>query len=260
MRRGGRVLIVLGMVLALIAGAGVYVALATAGPGSEPVKTTQLVMAVQPIIERSEVAPEQVVQVDWPMTIPTPVGAFEKAADVSGKFATVPIYPGQPLVDKMLIDKSDLKETHSNASLLIEKGTVAIALPVTVNTNVAGAIQVGDRVDILATFTAPPVATTNQPAGVPLVTTHHLMQDVLILQVGPWPSPDTKDQGGGGSAVVTFQMQEQDAQVLKYSLENSNGLTLVLRPANDSELANPEPVTLEYINKRFGYKFPIAGQ
>ncbi len=260
MRRGGRVLIILGMVLALIAGAGVYVALATATPESEPVKTTKLVMAVQPIIERSEVAPEQIVQVDWPVSIPTPVGAFEKPADASGKLATVPIYPGQPLVDKMLIDKSELKETHSNASLLLEKGTVAIALPVTINTNVAGAIQAGDRVDILATFTAPPVATANQAPGLPLITTHHLMQDVLILQVGPWPNPNSKDQGNAGATVVTFQMQEQDALVLKYSLENSSGLTLALRPANDTDLANPEPVTLEYINKRFGYKFPIAGQ
>jgi Flp pilus assembly protein CpaB len=260
MRRGGRVLIILGMVLALIAGAGVYVALATAEPQSEPVKTTKLVMAVQPIVERSEVAPEQVVQVDWPLTIPTPVGAFEKPADVSGKFATVPIYPGQPLVDKMLIDKSELKDTHSNASLLLEKGTVAIALPVTINSNVANALQTGDRVDILATFTAPPVATANQAPSAPLITTHHLMQDVLILQVGPWPSPNSKEQNSGGSAVVTFQMQEQDALVLKYALENSSGLTLVLRPANDTELAKPEPVTIEYINKRFGYKFPIPGQ
>ena len=88
------------------------------------------------------------------------------------------------------------------------------------------------------------------------------MQNVLILQVGPWPNPNpnSKDQGGGQTAVLTLQLNEQDALVLKYSIENSNGLTLVLRPANETELANPEPVTLEYINKRFGYKFPATGQ
>ena len=158
MRRGGRVLVILGMVLALIAGAGVYVVLANAEPQAAPIKTTKLVMSVQDIVERSEVAPEQVAQVDWPVTIPTPVGAFADPADAVGKFAKVPIYPGQPLVGEMLIDKSELKDTHSNASLILEKSMVAIALPVTINSNVAEAVQAGDRVDILATFTAQPLA------------------------------------------------------------------------------------------------------
>jgi Flp pilus assembly protein CpaB len=260
MRRGGRVLVILGMVLALISGGGIYVVLANAEPQSAPVKTTKIVMSVQDIVERSEVAPEQIALVDWPVTIPTPIGAFEKPADAVGKFAKVPIYPGQPLVGEMLIDKSQLKDTHSNASLLLEKGTVGIAMPVTINTNVANAIQAGDRVDILATFTASPAVTGNQGAGQPVVTSHHLMQDVLILQVGPWPSANSKDQAAAATAVVTFQLNEQDALVLKYSMENSNGITLVLRPANETELSNPEPVTLEYINKRFGYRFPLAGQ
>jgi Flp pilus assembly protein CpaB len=260
MRRGGRVLVILGMVLALVAGGGVYVVLANAEPQSVPIKTTKIVMSVQNIVDRSEVAPEQVAAVDWPVTIPTPIGAFEKPTDAVGKFAKVPIYSGQPLVSDMLIDKSELKDTHSNASLLLEKGNVAIALPVTINSNVANAIQAGDRVDILATFTAQPPATANQGSGPPLITSHHLMQDVLILQIGPWPSPDANAQSANEKTVITLQMNEQDALVLKYALENSNGLTLVLRPANETELANPEPVTLEYINKRFGYKFPLGGQ
>lgn len=260
MRRGGRVLVFLGMVLALIAGGGVYVVLANAEPQSEPVRTTKIVMTVQQITERSEVGPDQVSQVDWPVTIPTPVGAFEKPADAVGKFAKVPVYPGQPVVASMLIDKSEIKDTHSNASLLLEKGSVAIALPVTINTEVADAIQAGDRVDILATFTVQPVSTGTTSGGPALITTHRLMQNVLILQIGPWPNPGTKSQAASTTTVVTMQLNEQDAQVLKYSLENSNGLTLVLRAANDPEMANPEPVNMDYINKRFGYRFPMSGR
>lgn len=260
MRRGGRVLVFLGMVLALIAGGGVYVVLANAEPQAEPVKTTKIVMSVQQITERSEVGPDQVAQVDWPVTIPTPIGAFAKPADAVGKFAKVPVYAGQPLVANMLIDKTELKDTHSNASLLLEKGSVGIALPVTINTEVADAIQAGDRIDILATFTVQPVAVGTTSAGPPFITTHRLLQNVLVLQVGPWPNPTTKSQGGGPTNVITLQLNEQDAQVIKYSLENSNGLTLVLRAANDTELASPEPVNLDYINRRFGYRFPTTGR
>src|ERR671933_647140 len=158
MRRGGKVFIILGILLALISGAGVFVVLASAEPQPVEVPTTKVVVAFQPVVERSEISGDQVGQVDWPQKIPTPIGAYEKPADVVGKLATEPIYPGQPIIDKMLIDKSEVKETHSNASLILEKGMVAVAMPVTINSNVAEAIQAGDRVDLLATFTAQPTA------------------------------------------------------------------------------------------------------
>ncbi len=257
MRRGGRILVILGIVLALIAGAGIYVVLATAQPGTVEVPKTSLVMAAQPIDERTEILPDQLVQADWPVTIPTPQGAFASPTEVAGKIAMVPIQPGQPLISKMVIDKGDLKENHSNASLILEKGSVAMAFPVSISTNVANAIQAGDRVDILATFTAQPVAGT-QNVGPPLVATQRTLPDVLILQIGPWPAPGAKAENVG--TVVTFQLKEQDALVLKYEMEQSGTLTLVLRPANDHQLDTLEPVTLEYINKRFGFKFPTQGQ
>jgi Flp pilus assembly protein CpaB len=257
MRRGGKILVILGIVLALIAGAGVYVVLATAEPGTAPVQTTKLVIAVQPIDQRTEIQPEQLAQADWPVTIPTPIGAYAQPTEVAGKFAMVPINPGQPLIDKMVKSKAELKDTGGNASLLIDKGMVAIALPVSMNTNVAQAIEVGDHVDILATFTAQPVA-GSQNAGPPQTATQRLLPDVLIIQVGPWPS--TCGKGECNSSVVTFQLKEQDALVLKYALEKSEGLTLVLRPSNDHQLDTLEPVTMEYINKRFGFKFPTQGQ
>jgi len=128
------------------------------------------------------------------------------------------------------------------------------------NANVAEAIQAGDLVDLIATFTAQPVVTGNQPAGPPVIATQRVLQDVLVLQMGPWPSEGAKNQNNGQVVVATMQLNEQDALVLKYTQENASGFALALRPANDHDLANPEPVTLEYINKRFGYKLPIAGQ
>jgi Flp pilus assembly protein CpaB len=258
MRRGGRVFIILGILLALISGFGVYVVLASAEPQPVEVPTTHLVMAIQPVTERSEVTNDQVTQIDWPQKIATPIGAFGKPADVVGKLATVPIYPGEPVVDKMLIDKSQIKETHSNAALILEKGFVAVALPVTINTDVAEAIQTGDRVDLLVTFTAQPTGVERSATA--LIVTQRVLQDVLILQVGPWPSEGAKNESSGQVGVVTMQLNEQDALVLKYAEQNSSGLALALRPANDHDLANPEPVTLEYINKRFGYNLPISGQ
>ncbi len=258
MRRGGRIFVLFGLILALIAGGGVYVLLATATPTAEPVKTTKVVMAVQAITERSEVAPEQLGQADWPVTIPTPQGAYAEPTEVAGQLALRPLSPGQPVTQDMLIGKDENKEQHSYASMIIEKGSVGIAMPVGVSTNVANAIQAGDRVDILATWTVQPVLTNNANAGPPMIHTQRLLADILVLQVGVWPGPEGKAEAG--SAVVTFLLKEQDALVLKYSIEQSGGLTLVLRSANDHELWTTEPVTLEYIDKRFGFKFGVVEQ
>jgi Flp pilus assembly protein CpaB len=259
MRRGGRILVLLGLVLALIAGFGVYFVLATASPEAEKVKTTQVVMAVQAISSRSEIAPEQLQSVDWPMTVPTPVGAFAEPADVSGNLAVQPLNPGQPVTKDMVISKEDNKETKTYASLIIDKGNVGIAMPVTINTNVANGIQPGDHVDILATFTAQPSQTGNSaPNAPPETASQQLLADALVLQVGPWPNP--KSEEGGGALVVTLLLKEQDALVLKYSIESSGGLSLALRSANDHEIWTTEPVNLDYINKRFNFNFKNLGK
>ncbi|HEY6041209.1 MAG TPA: RcpC/CpaB family pilus assembly protein, partial [Anaerolineae bacterium] len=165
------------------------------------------------------------------------------------KLAIGAIYPGQPIIARDLLDKNKAKETHSNAALILDKGTVAIAVPVSIRSNVAQAVQPGDRVDILVTFPVP-------RGAAPTITTQRLLEDVLILQVGPWPAPtDTQQaqQTAANSTVLTFQLKEQLAMDLEYVLNNASSYMLVLRPATDHEILPLEPVTLDYLIQK--YKF-----
>jgi Flp pilus assembly protein CpaB len=250
MSRAGRLLFVFGILVALISGFFVFFLLMSNQPKPVQVPTTNVVIAFQNIAARSQVDPEQVGIAEWPLAVPTPAGGFARTVDVVGKLATAPIYPGQPVTEKMVIDKEEVKETHSNAALILEKGTVAIAMPVSIRSNVADAIQAGDRVDMIATFRS-----TSQ-SGAGSAATQRLLADVLILQVGPWPAPGAQQQAAQGTSIVTFQLKEQDALVLHYALESAGSITLVLRPANDHDLVTLEPVTFDYINQRFGFKLP----
>ncbi len=250
MSRAGRLLFLFGILIALVSGFFVFVLLMSSQPKPVEVPTTKLVIAFQNIAPRSEIGAEQVGIADWPRAVPTPTGGFGRAADVVGKLATAPIYPGQPITEKMVIDKREVKETHSNAALILEKGTVAMAMPVNIRSNVAQAIQAGDRVDMIASYRSP------SQSGPGLAVTQRMLADVLIMQVGPWPSPGEKQQANDSGAIVTFQLKEQDALVLHYALESAGSLTLVLRPANDHDLVTLEPVTFDYINQRFGFKLP----
>lgn len=264
MRRGGRIFIILGIILALIAGAGVFYVLATAEPQAVETPKVPLVVAVQKIEARNEVSADRIQSVEWPASIPTPIGAFSNPADVVGQLSLVPIYPGQPIISDMVISKNDAEARHSNASLILEKGMVAVAFAVTANSNVAEAIQAGDKVDLLVTL-SPQLANEQSNAGGPLVVSQKTLENILILQVGPWPSQtadtsNTNSTGATTSTIVTVELTEQDALTIKHLEQQATSYTFVLRAANDDQIFTTEPVTLDYINKRFKFNIPGLGQ
>lgn len=249
MNRLGVILFILGIFISLVAGTGVFVLLTFSQPKPPEAPTTKVVIAFQEISTRTEILADQVGESNWPAAVPTPTGATDSKTDVVGKFSTVPIYPGEPVLQKMVIDKSQVKETHSNAALLLEKGSVAMAVPVNIKSDVAQAIQAGDRVDVIGTFKSPSATGAGQ------IATQRMLADILVIQVGIWPSPNQKPPSSGGDvATLTLQLKEQDVLVLEYSLQNATDLTLVLRPANDHDLPQLEPATFDYVNQRFGFK------
>ena len=136
-----------------------------------------------------------------------------------------------------------------------------MAFGITINSDIAEAIQAGDRVDLLVTLTPTDAAGGN---GGPQPVTQKTLENILILQVGPWPADvgdQASTQGGGGSPqVVTLQMTEQDALALKHIETTSTNYSFVLRAANDEDLFTTEPVTIEYLNKRFNFNIPGLGQ
>jgi Flp pilus assembly protein CpaB len=249
MNRAGRLLFIFGVVIALGSGFFVFLLLALSNQ-SKPadVATLKLVIAVQNISPRTEIQANQLQRTDWPAALPTPIGGYEQISDVTGKLATSPLAPGQPVTDRVVVDKKDLKETHSSAALILEKGNVAVAMPVTIKSSVAQAIQAGDRVDVIATL--------KSPSGGTGTATQRVLADMLILQVGPWPGADSKgqSQSSGGAAVITLQLKEQDVLALESTQQFASEVTLVLRSAEDHDIQQLEPVTFDYINQRFNFK------
>ncbi len=263
MRGGGRIFVILGIILALVAGASVFFLLANAEPQPTETPKTKLVVAFQQVTSRSEVSAEQIGEVDWPLTVPTPIGAFERPADVVGKLSKQTIYAGQPIIGDMLISKEDAEAQHSNAALILEQGQVAVAFSIGLGSSVAEAIQAGDRVDLIVTYSVEVQnPATGQGSGTYIVT-QKTLENLLILQVGPWPrqvGEQASDSGSGAVNTVTFQLVEQDALALKHIESTASDYSLVLRAANDDQIFATEPVTLEYLNRRFNFAIPGLGR
>ncbi|MBI3537143.1 MAG: Flp pilus assembly protein CpaB [Chloroflexi bacterium] len=241
---------------------GTFLVLNSAQPSAQAVATKSVVIALQNIPGRSEISAEAIGKADWPEAV-VPLGAFESSGDVIGKLALENIFPGQIILSPMIIDKTKVKETRSNASFLIPEGKVAVAFPVTPLSGVSGALQAGDTVDLLLTL-APPKETvaaaktsTNPFDGLPV--TQKFLQDILILQVGNWPTGTAADKQAPAASVITVVVDHQDAITLKAAREQGV-IELALRKAGDHKVVQTEPVTLQYLDKRFNFKLTTSGR
>jgi Flp pilus assembly protein CpaB len=220
--------------------------------------TRKVVVVQQPITQRTLIAPDAITLKDLPIDALPPTGTFESMDKVIGKLALVPMYPGQIVLEQMVISKEDADKARSNASFLVPEGKVAVAFPLSDLSGIAGALQTGDVVDILLTLNPGSIPVTTRPGttaapvgteGLPV--SQMMLQNVPILQLGAW---QVTDKNAGPSAWVTFALNRQDALALK-SAREQGVIEFALRPATkDKDVEfKTEAVTLQYLNRRFNF-------
>lgn len=249
MQRSARLLIVLGFILAIVsAGATLFILRRQPQGNVQPVETASVVVAFQNIEAHVPVPPDAIGVKEWPQDS-VPPGAILNPADAVGKLTRSPIFPGQILLASMLIDKK-VEETRlglgSDASFIIPKGKIAVAMTIDNISGVAGAIQSGDRVDVLLSMrlqqdTAQGI--TQEPV------TQLALQDIEVLRVGIWNVTGNRQQDQP-QQVVTFLVDRQQALILKHLRENTL-VDLALRAAGDHEVVTTETVSEDYMIREF---------
>jgi pilus assembly protein CpaB len=254
--------VVLGLLLGAITAVGTFLVLSSAVEQGRQIPTKQVVVALQPITDRSIIGSDAVGVKDWPETALPPGEIFSEAGKVVGMLAVQTIYPGQIILPPMIIDKKKAGEigTRSNAAFVIPEGKVAMTFGVNEITGVGNALQPGDRVDLMLTLQAdipicPPAKPCSGLEGLPV--TQLMLQNVLILQVGAWSSGEESSKGGE-RGVLTFALDRQDALALKSAREQGQ-IDLVLRGVGDQKTVDLEPVTLQYLNRRFKFNLTPTG-
>lgn len=178
MRRGGRTLILVGLLLVVGAVAlaivfGQRQPPAKPTPTAPPIESVKIVIAVQPIPRGGKIITGAVDLFDWPASR-VPPGALTDPGRAIGKFAKMDVPQGLPILPGMLaVSAFEVAQAGgSAAALTIQPGRVGIAFPLRSTypdkenlpydrrdkdvlprlLSVAYAIQPGDRVDVLACF------------------------------------------------------------------------------------------------------------
>ena len=217
-----------------------------------------------------------------------PADALMSTADIAGKLAAVDIAQGQIVRRDMVTDRETIVEQGVNASFLIPMGKVLMAVPIDELSSAAYALEAGDTVDMLITMELVSVDPESQikepipddPAEVdkiqqiPRMVTQLTLQDVEILKIGRWgqkaPDPEAaadeeaaQQQAADeetplleGPTIMTVLVDQQDALVLKFARESGASIDFALRGKLDHELVTTEPVTLDYMIRRFNITPP----
>ncbi|MFN2241157.1 MAG: Flp pilus assembly protein CpaB [Anaerolineae bacterium] len=284
--RRGRILILLGLILAIGTAAAVYVVVNS----MEPTQTAEIelepvVVALQPIPEEEPVE-GRIGLVDMPKNY-VPQGALRSLDDTSGLLAAGPIPQGAVIHPDMLISPEELAQ-EGELGKLVEPGLVAVAFPISELSSVSYGIRPGDHIDVLMTFffmdidqdtqiTEPicapycsgPEGETEAALGaqIPRPAAQLTLQNIRVIGVGRWAQELTPEQeqaqADGGEPVpvelprfITVLVTPQDALVLKLAREMEAKIELAVRSEEDAQVFTTQQVTLDYILARFGVTLP----
>jgi len=228
-----------GLVLAVLTGVALYgVAQQSAGrpEGPAATNTVQVLVAKTDIAARTVLSADLVARRDFPADL-VPAGAVTSDAAAVGQTTLVPIARGQAIVAGQLTNV----EGRHGASLTIEAGKVLVAFPTSDPLTANGLVNVGDKVDILATVAA--------GTGDTAKATQTTLQNLEVLDIiGP-----TKDQPQRATALV-FAVDHQVAIVLKYLRDSQATIDLAIRSRAETQVVKTTSVDLGYVTSTYGIK------
>jgi Flp pilus assembly protein CpaB len=285
--RRGRILILLGLILAIGTAAAVYVVVNSMEPSqTSEVVLEEVVAALQPIAEEEPVE-GRIGLVSMPKDY-IPDGAYRSLEGTGDLLAAGPIPQGAVIHPSMLISKVELAQ-EGELGKLVEPNLVAVAFPINELSSVSYGIRPGDNIDVLMTFffadidqetqipepiCAPfcpgPEGETEAAAGgapIPRPAAQLTLQDIQVLGVGRWAQQLTPEQEQAQAeseepatvelpSYITVMVTPQDALVLKLAREVGANIQLAVRAEGDAQQFTTQQVTLDYILARFGISLP----
>lgn len=262
MKRSNRLVLLVGIFLAVIAFVGIALLLGQgtgpggAGPEAEPT-VSNVVVATEDIPLGATIQQDQVRTQEVSITS-VPPGALADPILVIGQTARERVTAGQPITTGVITDAGALTDVE------VPPGFVAIAVQVDQVTGVGTVIKTGDYVDMLVGLTADKFPVVVPPegeqaqftvlSGVNGTSVKLLVQGMQVLgallppvataegQQGEQPPGDQPTSLTGQQEIVIVAATPQQAEVIKFAQMDGN-ISLVLRSAQEFfDPATREPI------------------
>lgn len=250
--RRGKFVIIVGVVLAIVAGATSFYLISQAqqDAGKGELELVSIVVAAQVIPARTPIQPGALVVRQVPLDAATQVGIVTDPAALAGKVLAVPVAIGQPIYTTMIASSS----AGQNFSILGPNETVApdspawraISIIIPDDRAVAGLLVPGQTIDIFMSATIS-VPVTNEPIGVYYsdMVTKITYQDMVIL-------------GRAGSQYILRTSLAVAEEINHLLAAGTVTFSAALRPDQDVRFVDVSQLgaTTNRILEKYGLPFP----
>ena len=230
---GGRFLIIIGLLLAILAGAGVFL-LGNIGGGGGAIgggPNETVVVAAQSIPIRHQMTDADLTTTKISGTLQN---TYTKPGDVKGLISEIQISKGALITSDMLARDAGLIPAGSAPAYLpLASGYVAMTIPTGEQQGVAGHITLGDYITVIASASLTIFSTTGvQAAGPAKVVSKTVFTNVHIIGLGP-ASANVQPAGSAGAAggaqgattgvtsSLTIELTQCDAEFFTWFLGNT---------------------------------------
>ncbi len=240
---GGRFLIIIGLLLAILAGAGVFL-LGNFGGGGGAIgggPNETVVVAAQSIPIRHQITDADLTTTKISGTLQN---TYTKTGDVKGLISEIQITKGALITSDMLARDAGLIPAGSAPAYLpLASGYVAMTIPTGEQQGVAGHITLGDYITVIASASLTIFSASGQQAGPAKVVSKTVFTNVHIIGLGPASAnvqPASGGAGGGGAqgattgvtSSLTIELTQCDAEFFTWFLGNTT-LRYTLESFND---------------------------
>ena len=250
--RRGKFVIIVGVVLAVVAGATSFYMInqAQQDAGKGDLQLVPIVVAAQNIAARAPILITQLAVREVPLDAATQVGTIKDPTTLVGKVLAVPVAVGQPIYSNMLASSS----AGQNFSILGPDETVApdspmwraISIIIPDDRAVAGLLVAGQTIDIFMTATMT-VPVTTAPLGVYYsdMVTKITYQDMVIL-------------GRAGSQYILRTTLAVAEEINHLLATGTVTFSAALRPDQDVRFVDVSQLgaTTNRILQKYGLPFP----
>ena len=241
---GGRFLIIIGLLLAILAGAGVFL-LGNFGGGGGAIgggPSETVVVAAQSIPIRHQITDADLTTTKISGTLQN---TYTKPGDVKGLISEIQITKGALITSDMLARDAGLIPAGSAPAYLpLASGYVAMTIPTGEQQGVAGHITLGDYITVIASASLTIFSTTGaQAPGPAKVVSKTVFTNIHIIGLGPASAnvqPASGASAGGGAqgattgvtSSLTIELTQCDAEFFTWFLGNTT-LRYTLESFND---------------------------
>jgi Flp pilus assembly protein CpaB len=246
---GGRLFIIVGLILALVAAGVTYLLGSIGGGGVIGGSTQTVVIAKQPIPLRHRITKDDL---DTLKSVSTNVpDVYTNPADLVGLIAEIQISRAAVITKDMLANDIGLVPAGAAPAYLpLPKGWVAMTIPTGEQQGVAGHITLGDYITVIASANVTVFNVgSSAPVGPPKVVSKTVFSNVRVIGLGPATSNVVPANGattvggaqainGGVTSSLTVELTQCDAEFFTWFLNNTQ-LRYTLESVNDYLVSPP---------------------